>query len=88
MFDGERIGDTRSWRADHRAGGWAPAAAVYFERNFVAAVGLMSYRPEILDQSARGVVRRWHPKEREARGHAGAGADHIELGITSRPLRR
>ena len=55
--------------------------AVYFERFFVAAGGLISYGPNFVDQvPPRGRLRRSHPQGREAGRPAGAGADQIRAG--------
>ena len=52
--------------------------AVYFERSFVAAGGLISYGPDHRRPvPARGRLRRSHPQGREARRPAGAGADQV-----------
>ena len=71
--------------------------AVYFDRVFVAAGGLISYGPEHgRPVSARGRLRRSHSQGREARRPAGAGADQVRDGHQSqdrqgdrpRPCRR
>ena len=49
--------------------------AVYSERHFAAAGGLMTYGPDYID--ACRYVRGSHPQRREARRPAGAGADQI-----------
>ena len=55
--------------------------AVYFERHFVAAGGLISYGPDYVDQyRQRRRLRRSHPQGREARRPAGAGADQVRTG--------
>ena len=50
--------------------------AVYFERSFVAAGGLLSYGPDRIDMY-RHAERRPHPEGREAGRHAGASADKV-----------
>ena len=55
--------------------------AVYFERFFVAAGGLISYGPDSdRPVPARGRLRRSHPQGREAGRPAGAGADQVRAG--------
>ena len=83
------------WRCVHRDLIIALAArhklpAVYCERFFVAAGGLISYGPDYARPvPARGRLRRSHPQGREARRPAGAGADQVRTGrSTSRPPRR
>jgi putative tryptophan/tyrosine transport system substrate-binding protein len=51
--------------------------AVYGERFFAAAGGLVSYGPDIVDNYRRGRLRRSHPQGREAGGPSGAGADQV-----------
>ena len=52
--------------------------AIYFDRAFVAAGGLLSYGPDRIDHvPARGRLRRPHPQGREASRHAGAGANEV-----------
>ena len=52
--------------------------AVYSERSFVAAGGLISYGPDYdRPVPARGRLRRSHPQGREAGRPAGAGADQV-----------
>ena len=55
--------------------------AVYFERFFVAAGGLISYGPDLRRSvPARRRLRRSHPQGREAGRPAGAGADQVRAG--------
>ena len=52
--------------------------AMYYERSYIAADGLMSYGPNRVDQfRTRGRLRRPHPQGREAGRPAGAGADQV-----------
>ena len=55
--------------------------AIYFQRFFVNAGGLVSYAPD-LDRPAlaRGRLRRSHTKGRDAGRPAGAGADQVRNG--------
>ena len=50
--DGEHVGGGSS-RSDRHAGGPAQLPAVYFDRFFVAAGGLISYGPDLVDQYRR-----------------------------------
>ena len=56
--------------------------AVYYERYFVAAGGLISYGPDFVDQYrwAGCRLRRSHPQGREASRPAGAGPDQVRDG--------
>ena len=64
-----------------RAGGPAPLPAVYAFRFFVAAGGLISYGPDMIEQYRRAAALcRPHPQGREARRPAGAGADQVRAG--------
>ena len=55
--------------------------AVYPDRFFVTAGGLISYGPDLIDQyPPRGRLRRPHPQGREAGRPAGAGADQVRAG--------
>jgi ABC transporter substrate binding protein len=55
--------------------------AVYFDRSFVAAGGLISYGADYFRPvPARGRLRRSHPQGREAGRAAGAGADQVRAG--------
>ena len=55
--------------------------AVYFDRFFVAAGGLISYGPDLRRPvPARGRLRRPHPQGREAGRPPGAGADQVRAG--------
>ena len=55
--------------------------AVYSDRFFVTAGGLISYGPDLhRPVPARGRLRRSHPQGREAGRPAGAGADQVRAG--------
>ena len=55
--------------------------AVYWDRVIVAAGGLISYGPDLIDQyRPRRRLRRSHPQGREAGRPAGAGADQVRAG--------
>ena len=72
---------TSSSRSDRRAGGPAQLPAVYSDRFFVDAGGLISYGPDLRRPvPARGRLRRSHPQGREAGRPAGAGADQVRAG--------
>ena len=56
--------------------------AVYYNRGFVTAGGLISYGPDFVDQYRRAAgLRRSHPQRREASRPAGAGADQVRTVI-------
>ena len=64
--------------------------AIYCDRLFVSAGGLISYGADLRRPvPARGRLRRSHPQGREAGRSAGAGTDQVRAGrSTSRPPRR
>jgi putative tryptophan/tyrosine transport system substrate-binding protein len=52
--------------------------AVYYDRHYVKAGGLISYGPNSIDPHRRaGQLRRSHPQGRETRRPSSAGADQV-----------
>ena len=63
--------------------------AIYFERHFVTAGGLISYGGNSIEPfSARRWLRRSHPQGREAGRPAGASADQVRAGDQSQDRKR